>query len=1534
MRYFKHLFCLLIVILSTFNMLSAQTSNIVEGCAVLEVDFFPPSSASSYDWDFGDGGTSTVMSPTHNFVNPGNYTVEFRETNGGPVIGTITIDVYPKPDLNISADPQSGCRPLTTTFDASSSVVDDNITINNYNWNYGDATPSENGANPTHTFDANLNSYNILLEITTGFPSCDVSEQFTDFITLSQPANVGFTADPSGSCEAPVTISFTNTSDPGLTYMWDFGDGTSSTETNPSHTFNSEGNYQVILTATDGTGCSASSFQIIGIGDPVASFEIPDTICLGSEITIMNNSVSGSYDWDFGNGTTSNDQNPSITYSSGGEFEVSLTVTIGLGCMNTSTKTVFVDDVRADFTIDPTYTCDGILSADFTPEVINDDFNYIWTFGDFTTSTETSPTHVFDGIDDDPYSINEPITYVNSLTVVNPETGCTDTQLRFDTISRPNARFMPDVLDGCAPLTVEFSDSSLLSFYNEPIVEWEYNFGDGTNEVDNTGDPVTHTFTDAGEYDVTLTITNDIGCKDTSFVITIEVGAPSNIDFAADKLDVCPDEIISFTPTMDNDDVDAWHFETDGGRSFHCYQENELDYAYATETGVFDVSLVTEYNGCLDTLLKEDYINVRGPIADLYYEMDCEAPFTVQFRDSSHDATAVIWNFGDGTTSTNFEPMHTFPDTGDYKVILTAVNSTTGCEASLDSAIVCIRTLEAAFELDTMLCTGREYELNASTSLHVDARCWRGYTWDIPNNDRPITTEEEVTIFVFGTPGVDVVELAVEDINGCRDTATLEVEVFEVMPNFAVDDLSICFPSDVNFTDLSTSILPIVEWEWDFGDGGMSTDQNPSHTYTTANNTPIPVTLVVTDSLGCNGTSQQFINVYEPTSTISPTPLAICEGDEITVSASDFTTQGSNLTYSWDMGNGVSSTDQSVTTTYNTPGTYTITLNYEEVATGCVGPTRERTIEVQGYPDAAFTTSVDGMSPICAPAAIDFFDASISGSPLNYSWNFDNGLSSTAANTSSNFGPGIYEVELTVSTIPAGCSDMTSTSFEVVGAEGDFTIDENIICSDGTITVNLVDDVNVSNYSWDFGDGTTVDNQSPVTHTFNVDPAIGTVTVTLILKDDNDCEFSVQKQVNILNTVADFSDDNLTSCVGVPFPFMNLSLNSDSYLWDFGNGETSTLSDPSTTYTETGVYTVTLTATNTPFGCTDQIMQTIEILDVLEIEAMGGTMCPGGSTMITINGEAPPGTYSWTPANFLVDPSAEEPTVIGLSQNTTFTLNYVADSGCTGTTTAEVTVDNTLETLEAVGDDICAGQVATLSLTGPVGAGPFSRTPAELLVDATVANPTTTPLNSNTTFTVTYTTAGGCTGMASAEVSIIGVPAPFEGDTIINLGSSLTLPEDPNGIGETITWVNDSTNVAVVGSISPDVTSTYTGISNNPCGDVDYTYTVIVVVPPIAPNIFTPNGDQLNELFTLTYANKDNLPLLEELEYEEFKVYNRWGNLVFDIEDSNRDGWNGNYRDTDQAAPADVYLFFIKARYAIQAEGEVYEFVGDVTLAR
>ena len=94
----------------------AQTANMTTGCAPLAVAFSPPAGAVTSFWTFGDGGTSTLNSPSNIFTTPGTYTVEYRSVAGGPLLGSITITVYPKPVPDILATPASGCVPLDVQF--------------------------------------------------------------------------------------------------------------------------------------------------------------------------------------------------------------------------------------------------------------------------------------------------------------------------------------------------------------------------------------------------------------------------------------------------------------------------------------------------------------------------------------------------------------------------------------------------------------------------------------------------------------------------------------------------------------------------------------------------------------------------------------------------------------------------------------------------------------------------------------------------------------------------------------------------------------------------------------------------------------------------------------------------------------------------------------------------------------------------------------------------------------------------------------------------------------------------------------------------------------------------------------------------------------------------------------------------------------------------------------------------------------------------------------------------------------------------
>ena len=135
----KSLLFLLFTVFYFFSPLivHGQSADIDEGCGPLTVKFTAPAGVSSYFWDFKDGSTSILENPTRTFTQAGNYLVEFRESAGSPLIGTVLIRVYEKPELDIIANPAAGCAPLITFLQANN-TVNPGISVTGYSWSFGD----------------------------------------------------------------------------------------------------------------------------------------------------------------------------------------------------------------------------------------------------------------------------------------------------------------------------------------------------------------------------------------------------------------------------------------------------------------------------------------------------------------------------------------------------------------------------------------------------------------------------------------------------------------------------------------------------------------------------------------------------------------------------------------------------------------------------------------------------------------------------------------------------------------------------------------------------------------------------------------------------------------------------------------------------------------------------------------------------------------------------------------------------------------------------------------------------------------------------------------------------------------------------------------------------------------------------------------------------------------------------------------------------------------------------------------------------
>ncbi|MEA1787736.1 PKD domain-containing protein, partial [Arenibacter sp. GZD96] len=340
------------------------------GSAPLEVAFTGSGSTDdlgivSYLWDFKDGNTSTDIDPIHIFSLPGIYDVELMVTDGDGLfdIDTIVITVNSTtgnqaPVAVATANPLSGDAPLTVNFTGSTST--DDVAVTSYVWDFGDGSPIVSTADPVHTFTV-AGVFEVTLTVEDAEGLSDVS---TISITVNSPlANQPPVAVASAtplSGDAPLTVNFTgstSTDDVAVTsYVWDFGDGTSSTEPNPTHTFTTVGVFNVTLMVQDVDGLSDTATITITVIDPTGNqppvAQISAAPVLGNVplevIFTGDNSTDDvgivSYIWDFGDGATSTEPNPIHTFTTIGEFDVTLTVSDIEGFAHIATIRISVQD--------------------------------------------------------------------------------------------------------------------------------------------------------------------------------------------------------------------------------------------------------------------------------------------------------------------------------------------------------------------------------------------------------------------------------------------------------------------------------------------------------------------------------------------------------------------------------------------------------------------------------------------------------------------------------------------------------------------------------------------------------------------------------------------------------------------------------------------------------------------------------------------------------------------------------------------------------------------------------------------------------------------------------------------------------------------------------------------------------------------------------------------------------------------------------------------------------------------------------------
>lgn len=551
---------------------------------------------ATWDWTFGDiSSPSNEQSPVHIYNAAGNFDVKLVVTSDAGCKDSLTqnITVHPKPDAVFTAT--GYCLGDTSYFTDQSTITTGSI--NTWSWSFGNGVFSSS-QDTAYLYNAAA-TYLVGLQVTSDMGCTDIE---TEQLLISDIPQAEFLFDD--ICEGDGAVftdqSFITTGTLNQ-WEWDFGDGSPVFSGNapPVHPYINWGQYTVTLISTALGGCSDTVIHdILVYPIPEADFSA-NTVCAGDATTltdlsgvVVGNVVSWTYDFD-DNGVTTNNSNPLYTFSSNGIFDVTLTVASDFGCESSVVYPVVVNAVpEVDFSA--SFVCVGTTTAFTDESTINygNNIAWDWNFNDGATSTLQNAFHAYQ---------NAGIFNVN-LTVTS-DSGCQQSViLPVEVFPAPDVDFSADVFEGCQPLSVNFTDLTVIPpGYN--VVWWLWDFGDGTPSADQN--PL-HVYDTSGVFSVILNAKSNNGCGVIDTITNMILVHPKPV--AAFSFSPQPTSIIYPHIDFADNSSGAIQWQYDFGDFTNSALQNP-QHSYA-DTGAYIVQqIVTTDFGCKDTIFHTLFID-------------------------------------------------------------------------------------------------------------------------------------------------------------------------------------------------------------------------------------------------------------------------------------------------------------------------------------------------------------------------------------------------------------------------------------------------------------------------------------------------------------------------------------------------------------------------------------------------------------------------------------------------------------------------------------------------------------------------------------------------------------------------------------------------------------------------------------------------------------------------------------------------------------------------------------------------------------
>lgn len=1150
-----------------------------------------------------------------------------------------------------------------------------------------------------------------------------------------------------------------------------------------------------------------------------------------------------------------------------------------------------------------------------------------------------------------PYTINTVGTYPIRVIAQTPTPdGCggeqeVDYDLQvFDT---PVAEYNFNT-NGCVTTPVAFTDNPQ-STSGRNVTEWYWNFGD-PNSTSNIANP-SHTFPGPGSYNVKHTIVTDVGCESDTLTKVVTIGNLPVAGFTTSAA-LCEGKDITFTDistVAPGNSLAKWTWDFGDGSGQVVVFTNAAQVHRYTTAGTYTATLKVETSaGCASLLFSKTFTVYVNPVANFNQPSVCLPAGNAQFNDQStiSDGTqnqfTWAWDFGDGGTSVQQNPLHIYATSGPFSVVL-VVTSNHGCtDTKTQSLTTVYPEPQAIFTYSPEVCLGSPATFtDNSNAPNSSIAAW---AWDFGDGGTSVLQNPSHT---YATAGTFTVTLKVTSAAGCQTVTNIASHnvIVDQLPVVSFTNSNpVCEQSNLLFTSTSVpngGVFTTYNWSVN---ASAQPGNAPTMNYTPATPGNYNISLSVTTDKGCS-------NQFARSVTVNPKPVAsfnlpsVClpSGQASFSSSSTISDGTQNLfTYAWDFGDGGLANTANPVHTYTGTGPYNVSLTVTSNH-GCTDDSIRLMNTIYAEPQAAFTT----VNEVCLGGSVGFIDNSVPGSgTINaWSWNFGDGNTSNQQSPSHTYATaGSFTVTLNVTT-SNGCSTVTKFATKTVVVNPLPTVDfsaslpgcerRNVLISD----LSAANAGSLVNWNWNYGDGggnVVLNSATPFNHVYNT---TGNYVVSLFVESDKGCVSPVKTKTVTINATpkAGFSIPAVCSS-DLLAPFTDTSRvaagSITAWEWNFGdpnanagNPNSSNLQNPTHHFAVAGPYSPTLIVT-TNNGCKDTIQQnmivngsptagfTVQNSTVLcsnkDVVLADGSSVDYGSlirlevywdyandpTIKTVDNSPVAGkTYAHTYPEF------------GTPASKTYTVRYVAYSGinCVSTLTKTVTVLATPSLQFSPVTPVCSSEPAfqlnqAVLTNGLPGSGVFSGTGVS---STGLFNPS---VSGSGAFVIRYTFTGtnSCSNYVEQTVGINPTPVANAGpDRFVLQGGSATLsPAQNANFPVTYQWspIIALNNPNVPGAIvtpTDDITYKLTVTSDKGCSSTDFVFVKVLKTPQV-PNIFSPNGDGVHD--------KWEVPYLGSYPGCTIDIYNRYGQLIYHSVGYDNP-WDGKVNGKD--VPVGTYYYII-----------------------